>query len=162
MDYHEGAAMTAKEEGLRDPIGNVTREEIRHMQARVKVFRATHVVGKNPGDFDHSPECAASWCRWIVVDSIAFAPRPGRRNFPSGAPRQPRRAAALPALGATQPANRNAGSAARVSPQLKAGIAQRGKKGTGEARPAKGKRARQITIFDSIRQPDGEHDKRLK
>ena len=125
MEYHKGAAMTAKEEGLWDPIGNVTREEIRHMQARVEIFRATHVVGKNPDDFDHSPECAASWCRWIVVDSVAFAARQGPSNFPGGAPRRPRRGAALPALGATQPANNNAGSTGRVSAQQMVDIAQR-------------------------------------
>ena len=62
MEYRKGAAMTAKEEGLWDPIGNVSREEIKHMQARVEIFRATHVVGKNSDDFDHSPECAESWC----------------------------------------------------------------------------------------------------
>jgi len=75
MEYHRGAAMTAKEEGLWDPTGSVTREEIRHMQARVEIFKATHVVGERPDDFEQSPACAASWCRWLVVDSMKYASR---------------------------------------------------------------------------------------
>ena len=46
IKYQKGAAMTAKEEGLWDPYGSISREEIRHMQARVEIFRATHVVGQ--------------------------------------------------------------------------------------------------------------------
>lgn len=94
-EYHKGAAMTAKEEGLWDPCGNVSREEIRHMQARVEIFRATHVVGETSDDFHVSPACAESWCRWLVVDSIAYAARHPPRSLPSG---EPRRAKPLPAL----------------------------------------------------------------
>ena len=95
MEYHKGAAMTAKEEGLWDPVGNVTREEIKHMQARVDLYSATHVVGKNPDDFETSPACGESWCRWILVDSVAFAARHRPRDLGPGAVR---RAKALPAL----------------------------------------------------------------
>ena len=98
-----GAAITAKEEGLWDPIGHVTREEIRHMQARVGIHRATHVAGEKSDNFDHSPACGSSWCRWVVVDSVAFASRQPPRPFPGRACRQSRRPAALPALGSTQP-----------------------------------------------------------
>ena len=101
LEYHRGAAMTAEEEGLWDPIGNVSREEIRHMQARTDLYEATHPVGEKSEDFDHSPACANSWCRWVIVDSVAFAAREAQRNFPGGAPRQARRPAALPALGST-------------------------------------------------------------
>ena len=102
MEFHKGAAMTAKEEGLWDPCGNVTREEIWHMQARVEVHRATHEVGDNPDDFLVSPACAPSWCRWIVVDSMAYATRPGPRLLPSAAFLQPK---ALPPLPSTSPDN---------------------------------------------------------
>jgi hypothetical protein len=93
--------MTAKEEGLWDPIGH-RREEIRHMHARVELYRATHQVGKTSEDFDHSPECASSWCRWVVVDSVRFAARQAPRSCPGRAARQARRPAALPALGSIE------------------------------------------------------------
>ena len=65
MEKHKGVAMTANAEGLWDPIGTVTREEIKHMQARVEIFPATHVVGTNPDDFEASPACPESWCRCV-------------------------------------------------------------------------------------------------
>jgi hypothetical protein len=122
MEYHKGAAMTAKEQGLWDPLGNVTREEIRHMQARVELFRATHVVGENPDEFATSPACAESWCRWVVVDSVAYAARQGPRNLPGGAPR---RAKALPALPTTQPSNMNASSGGGLTALQRSQIAEK-------------------------------------
>jgi len=80
VEYHHGAAMTAKQEGLWDPCGSVSREEIRHMQARVEIYQATHIVGEDPDDFIVSMACAESWCRWVVADSIAYANRLGLRN----------------------------------------------------------------------------------
>ena len=153
MEYHKGAAMTAKEEGLWDPIGSVTREEIRHMQARVEIFKATHVVGTNPEDFDHSPQCASSWCRWIVVDSVAFAARQAPRNFPGGASRPSRRPTALPALGATQPTNNSAGSSGRVSAQQRAEIAQR----RAEAVQRKLEKQRRV-VLPEMPDDDGDED----
>ena len=117
LEYHRGAAMTAKEEGLWDPIGNVTREEIRHMQARTDLYEATHPVGDKSEDFDHSPACGNSWCRWVVVDSVAFAAREAPRNFPGGAPRQARRPAALPALGSTPQPSQSADSRGMTTAQ---------------------------------------------
>ena len=118
LEYHKGAAMTAKEEGLWDSRGDVTGEEIRHMQARVEVFRATHKVGEDPDDFDHSPACAASWCRWIVVDSVAYAAREEPRSLPVRAPlRQPRQTKPLPAL--------SSGSSGKATAQQKVEIAKK-------------------------------------
>jgi hypothetical protein len=122
MEYHKGAAMTAKEEGLWDPLGNVTREEIRHMQARVELFRATHVVGENPDEFATSPACAESWCRWVVVDSVAYAARQGPRNLPGGAPP---RAKALPALPTTPPSNTTASSGGGLTALQRSQIAEK-------------------------------------
>ena len=74
--WRRGACMTAKEEGLWDPIpamsGNVpvTKEDIRHMQARMEQFSATAVV---PGDLATVPDCAESFCRWLVVEAANFA-----------------------------------------------------------------------------------------
>ena len=50
------------------------------MKGRVDIFRATFVVGKRPEDFTTSPACAAPWCRWVVVDSMAYAARQGPRS----------------------------------------------------------------------------------
>ena len=58
-------------------MGIVTREDIKHMKARVDVFRATHVVATNPDLFDKSPACAEPWCRWVLIDSVAYAARGG-------------------------------------------------------------------------------------
>ena len=106
--------MTAKEEGLWDPIGNVTREEIKHMKARVELFRATHVVGDDPDDFEKSPECGPSWCRWILVDSLAYAARQPPRAFPGHARREPK---ALPELAANPTRT--------LTPEQKAMVAKR-------------------------------------
>ena len=126
MEYHKGAAMTAKEDGLWTSRGDVTGEEIRHMQARVEIFRATHVVGEDPDDFDCSPACAESWCRWIVVDSVAYANRQAPRSFPGRAPRrQPRMPAALPPLMSTQPSKTKKVSAGGVTAQQEVEIAQK-------------------------------------
>jgi hypothetical protein len=74
--WKHGAAMTAKEEGLWDPMGIVTREEIRHMQSRVEVFRAGYIIPE--ADFVSLPLCGESWARWLVHDSMLYAaaPRP--------------------------------------------------------------------------------------
>jgi hypothetical protein len=67
--------MTAKEEGLWDPIpslpGNVpvSREDIRHMQNRMERFSANAVV---PGDLATVPDCAETVCRWRVVEAADF------------------------------------------------------------------------------------------
>ena len=82
--------MTAEEEGLWDPIGIVTREEIRHMKSRVLQFTATHIIDER--DFVTPPMCKESWARWVVTDSAVFATQPGPRPPP-----QPRRRA-LPTL----------------------------------------------------------------
>ena len=86
--------MTCKEEGLWDPMGIVTREDIKHMKARVEIFRATHLVGDNPDLFDTSPACAEPWCRWILLDSLAYAARQG----PNVVKRAKREPLALPPL----------------------------------------------------------------
>ena len=117
MTWHRGVAMTCKEEGLWDPIGIVTREEIKHMKARVDIFRASHVVGTNPDLFDTSPACAEPWCRWILVDSVAYAARQG----PTVVKKKVREPLALPPL----PGQTSVESNAVVSQGLTGGVAQR-------------------------------------
>ena len=75
VEWHRGAAMTAKEEGLWEPKADVTREEIRHMQSRVEQFVASFQIPE--ADFETAPLCKESWCRWILTDSISFANRQG-------------------------------------------------------------------------------------
>ena len=99
MEYHKGAAMTGKEQGLWSPKGDVSPEEVRHMQARVELFRATHVVGHCPDDFHQSPACATSLCRWVVVASGRYASRLShRRPLDQNPVRRPLARRALPPL----------------------------------------------------------------
>ena len=100
MTWHRGAAMTAKEEGLWDPIGIVTREEIRHMKSRVLQFTASHIIDEC--DFVTPPMCKESWARWVVTDSALFATRPG----PRPPPQLRRRALPTLPLGEPQPRRR--------------------------------------------------------
>ena len=69
--WRRGAAMTAKDEGLWDPMGLVTREEIRHMQARVEQFTATAVLLESA--FRTVPNFKESFARWLLVDSVSYA-----------------------------------------------------------------------------------------
>ena len=138
VDYHHGAAMTAKEEGLWEPIGSVTREEIRHMQSRVEVFQATHKVGDNPDEFQASPACASSWCRWLVVDSLTYAARQRPCNFSARAVRTPK---ALPHLPLTHamPASASGGDTlsaaqrAQISKNKEAAVRRKQEKPSSQA-----------------------------
>ena len=78
--WKRGAAMTAKEYGLWEPIGLVSREDIRHMQSRVMQFRAT--VSMPHEDLAEVPNCAHSFARWLVVDSAAYAANHALRVSP--------------------------------------------------------------------------------
>ena len=75
--WRRGAAMTANEEGLWDPVPplpglvQVTKEDIRHMQTRVFQFRASVPVPEVV--LAPVPECAESFCRWLVVESASYA-----------------------------------------------------------------------------------------
>lgn len=77
--WSRGAAMTAKDEGLWDPIPPlpgctpVTREDIRHMQQRVHQFTARAAVPDS--SLVMVPKCRESFCRWLVVESAQFANR---------------------------------------------------------------------------------------
>ena len=71
--------MTAKAEGLWDPIAAlpgltpVTHEDIRHIQSRVEQFHATEPVPE--GTLMTVPDCAETWCRWVVADAASAALR---------------------------------------------------------------------------------------
>lgn len=87
LEWKRGAAMTAKLDGLWDPIANlpglvpVTREDIAHMKNRVLQFNA--MVPVTEGAMVTVPACAESFCRWLVYESSNFASsvveRPMRR-----------------------------------------------------------------------------------
>ena len=71
--WTKGAAITAKDEGLWQPMGNVTPENIRHMQSRVEQFTAKAQL---PIQSLHDvPLCKQSWASWVVTRSVAFASR---------------------------------------------------------------------------------------
>jgi len=75
MELHRGCAMTSLEDGLWEPRPGVSREEIRHFQSRVLEFHATYSIPEE--DFETAPMCPESWCRWLLVDSLAYAQRSG-------------------------------------------------------------------------------------
>ena len=101
--WNQGAAMTAKEEGLWDPVPNlpglmpVTKEDIRHMQNRCHQFNALVPVPED--DMVTVPTCKESFCRWLVCESSQFAarvvPRPMRRLQGRALPPLPDQAASV-------------------------------------------------------------------
>ena len=68
-----GGALTAPSDGVWEPRGDVTHEDVRHMKSRVQQFEAYHELPKQ--QLVGVPSCASSWARWLVVDSIAFSQR---------------------------------------------------------------------------------------
>ena len=79
--WKRGAAMTAKEAGLWEPLGMVSREDVRHMQSRVLQFNATGTLAEE--DMASVPNCDESFARWLIVDSCAYAAQPPRRVAPA-------------------------------------------------------------------------------
>ena len=79
FQWKRGVAMTAKADGLWDPIPAlagmvpVTREDITHMQSRVHQFHATAPVPENV--VADVPNCRESFCRWLLVEAAEFASR---------------------------------------------------------------------------------------
>ena len=69
--WRRGAIMTAKEEGLWNVWGEVTAEDVRHMQSRHVVFRATKKLPSMRG----VEECAPHMCAWIKALASAFDAR---------------------------------------------------------------------------------------
>ncbi|CAE8633657.1 unnamed protein product, partial [Polarella glacialis] len=61
FQWNRGAVLTAKEEGLWKPYGEVSGEDIKHLKARVDIFRCT---AKVPSLKD-TETCAACMCCWI-------------------------------------------------------------------------------------------------
>jgi hypothetical protein len=89
IKWDRGAAITAKEEGLWDPCYNVgpgmmavTHEDVKHMQSRCEVFRATATLATD--QFAEVPKCGPSFSRYVVLESLAFAAEKG----PCPAPRE--------------------------------------------------------------------------
>ena len=78
--WKRGAAMTAKEAGLWEPFGMVSREDVRHMQSRVLQFTATGALQEE--DLASVPNCAESFARWLLADSCAYAAQPPARVAP--------------------------------------------------------------------------------
>lgn len=73
IQWTGGAAMTAKLDGLWDPVAPICREDIRHMRSRVEEFRA--MVPLPAGSLQAVPRCPESFARWLVVEAGAFALR---------------------------------------------------------------------------------------
>ena len=88
--WRRGAAMTAKAEGLWNPLGAVTQEDVRHMKARLEVFTATEQMALR--QIVGVPKCGESWSRWLLTDSVAYAARAPPQALPV------HHARALPAL----------------------------------------------------------------
>lgn len=72
FQWNRGAVMTAKEQDLWKPFGDVTEEDVFHMQSRVEVFRCT---AKVPNLRSTEP-CPACMCTWIRDAAAAADARP--------------------------------------------------------------------------------------
>ena len=73
--WDRGAVATAPQEGLWDPKGTVTPEDIRHMRNRFHPFQCTAVI-RSMQDMD---PCAVHMCRWIVDGANAADARAALR-----------------------------------------------------------------------------------
>ena len=73
LRWTRGAAITAKAEGLWEPQGSVSAEDVRHMQSRVEQFTAAAQLER--AVLKDVPVCKQSWARWVVTRSAAFASR---------------------------------------------------------------------------------------
>ena len=60
FQWRQGCLMTAKAEGLWQPMGCVSAEDIRHMQSRVNIFTANQQV-PSLRDIEPCDVCMASW-----------------------------------------------------------------------------------------------------
>ena len=89
--WRRGAAITGPVEGFWEQRGSISAEDVRHMQSRVVQFQAYHQIPE--GQLSPLPVCPQSWCRWLLVDSAAFATRSLLHQAPVALPRRP-----LPAL----------------------------------------------------------------
>lgn len=65
--WQQGCVLTAKAEGLWQPLGCVSQEDIRHMQSRVTVFPINSQV-PNLRDIDPCPVCL---CKWVTSGAAA-------------------------------------------------------------------------------------------
>lgn len=74
VQWQRGAVMTAKEEGLWTPAGNVTAEDIRHMQSRVLLFRAAAKVTA----MRSTQPCPVHLAQWIRDFSTESQSAPSR------------------------------------------------------------------------------------
>ena len=71
FEWRRGAVLTAKEQGLWQPCGNVTAEDIRHIQGRFDVF---HMVAPVARMKDTEP-CPCHMARWIRESAAAHDAR---------------------------------------------------------------------------------------
>lgn len=105
LEWKRGVAMTAKADGLWDPIPPlpglvpVTKEDIGHMQNRVLQFNA--LVAVKGADLVNVPACHQSFCRWLVCEAGTFANKHIER------PMRTLEGRALPALPDQQPTNKD-------------------------------------------------------
>ena len=77
--------MTAKEKDLWKPYGEVSDEDVRHMQSRVRIFKC---VGRLPSLKDTEP-CVECMCRWLRDGAAAYDARgtaDASAALPSGEP----------------------------------------------------------------------------
>ena len=72
MKWSRGVVITAKADGLWNPMRNVSAEDIRHMKNRVEQFSATTTVD---GQLVEAPACKETFCKWLIEDSQAWASR---------------------------------------------------------------------------------------
>jgi hypothetical protein len=70
LRWDQGAAMTAKAEGLWEPTASVSAEDIRHLKSRVEQFTATKQITTVLRDVSR---CKETFCAWVVREAAAYA-----------------------------------------------------------------------------------------
>jgi len=83
FEWRRGAVLTAKKQGLWDLRGDISEEDVRHMQSRVDVYECSAKVSQ----LQHTDACEVCMCKWICdgaaardaapVSQPALAPPPG-------------------------------------------------------------------------------------
>ena len=82
--WQRGVAVTSKLNGLWDPRGCVTAEDVKHLQNRVEQFVATATLPR--GELKMVQPCGHHFCKWLVEASVRFAGKLGAQPVDGGAP----------------------------------------------------------------------------
>ena len=83
--WNRGCIFTNKSEGIWDPMGKVSAEDIAHMKSRVEMFTFSHqfVQTGAAAAGDGVPECRRCFAKWIVDACAEHDASQGLRGMPA-------------------------------------------------------------------------------